>query len=115
VRILNVCAERQAELARQRDHIRERIALQRAGLERGLGGLRRPLKIADKSLQVAASLREHAGVVTVVAVPVLYMARRVLKNGAVAAWRLSRHAGKWWALWKLGRRAALSLGPPRRA
>jgi len=114
VRILNVCDERQAELARRRAQISWRIAAQRAQLERGLQQLRRPLRIVDKSIQVGAGLREHAGAVTIVLLPVLFLARRLLRRGVGLAMNLTSRAGRWWALWKFGRQAFLSLRNARR-
>jgi hypothetical protein len=49
-----------------------------------------------------------------VLLPVLFLARRLLGRGLGMAMHLTSRAGRWWALWKFGRRAVLSLRNARR-
>lgn len=112
--ILNVCGERLAELARRKQMLSYRIAIQRAELESGFQRLRRPMEVFDKAKAVGARLREHAPAIAMVLGPLLFLLRRRLTGGAGLATRMVKHATRLWGLWKVGSKLFARIPRPAR-
>jgi hypothetical protein len=102
VPILNVCAERLAELERRKKVLSYRIAVQRAELETGFRQLRKPLHALDTAKSIGSSLIEHAPAIAMVLGPLLFLLRRPLAGSVGFAARLVKRATRWWAMWKVG-------------
>jgi hypothetical protein len=109
VRILSICDERLHELARRKQALSYRIAVQRAQLNYELQRLRHPMQSFDRVRAVGNGLLEHAPIILMALAPVLFLLRRPLAGGIGGAVRLSRKVARWWALWKLGSRVLAHL------
>jgi hypothetical protein len=104
VPILSICDEQLHELARRKQALSYRIAVQRAQLNYELQRLRHPMQSFDRVRAVGHGILEHAPIIAMALAPVLFFLRRPLVGGVGRAVRLARKLARWWTLWKLGSR-----------
>jgi hypothetical protein len=114
VRILNVCDERLGELALRKRMLSSRIAVQRAELEMGLQGLRRPFQAFDRAKAAGARALEHGPAIALILAPLLFLLRRPLIGGVGFAATLVKKATRWWTLWKLGSKIFAAMPHPHK-
>jgi hypothetical protein len=118
VPILSISADQLRELARRKQALSYRIAVQRAQLDYELQRLRHPMESFDRIRAVGNGLIEHAPMIALALAPVLYLLRRPLIGGVGTAVRVARKLARWWTLWKIGSRVLTHVpglsGRPRR-
>lgn len=102
--ILSISAERLDELARRKQALSYRIAVQRAQIGYELQRLRHPMQSFDRIRAVGNGLLEHAPMIVMALAPVLFLLRRPLVGGVGRTVRLARKLARWWTLWKVGSR-----------
>lgn len=116
--ILSISADQLRELARRKQALSYRIAVQRAQLTYELQRLQHPMQSFDKVRAVGNGLLENAPMIALALAPVVFLLRRPLVGGVGAAVRIARKLARWWTLWKLGSRVLTHLpglsGRPRR-
>ena len=100
--MFNVYDDRRSVIAARRAACVARIARQRDQVEEEFGRLRAPLRAVDAAVRLASRVREHSGVISMVAVPLLLLARRRLARGTVETARVAPKLARWWTLWKFG-------------
>jgi hypothetical protein len=115
---LSISAEQLHELARRKQALSYRIAVQRAQLTYELQRLQHPMQSFDRIRAVGNGLMEHAPMIVMALAPVLFLLRKPLVGGVGRAVRVARKLARWWTLWKLGSRVLIHVpglgGRPRR-
>lgn len=101
---------RSEELARRRELLQNRIAVQRLELERQLYAWRGPIHAFEVARNAGARLRGQATALIAIAGALLLISRGRVVGKLFLALRWARFAAKWWAFGRMLHRVSGGFG-----